>query len=96
MGYRSWPEAQLVPLLEILPPPRNSATPKDWRGFDRVRLVSVLKGIVAGAEIEPVPVRAIPEDEFAPQPYRFRVVNGFHRYHASIIAGFPCLPAVHR
>jgi hypothetical protein len=32
MGYRSWPEAQLVPLLEILPPPRNSATPKDWRG----------------------------------------------------------------
>jgi hypothetical protein len=41
------------PLREIEPPYRTLE--KDWRGFDRGRLIRVLNGIVTGAEIEPVP-----------------------------------------
>src|SRR5436190_1563914 len=44
--FRSSPEAILVPLTAIEPVARFVAHPKDWRGFDRKRLVSVLKGIL--------------------------------------------------
>jgi hypothetical protein len=54
----------------------------------------VFKGIVTAAEIEPVPLLQLPVFEFAPNTYRFRVRNGFHRFYASIVAGFECLPAV--
>lgn len=87
--------AELVALREIEPPSRFPEHPKDWRGFDRVRLISVLKGIAAGAEIEPVPLRQLPEEAFPDfAPYRFRVRNGVHRFYASIAAGFEHLPAV--
>ena len=93
-GYRSSLDAVLVPLVDIEPPYRVSTVVKDWRGFDRTRFISVLKGIVTGIEIEPVPLLELPVFEFAPNTYRFRVRNGFHRFHASIVAGFECLAAV--
>lgn len=94
-AYASTPSAVLVALREIEPPYRAPGHPKDWRGFDRVRLISVLKGIAAGAEIEPVPLRRLPEEAFPDfAPYRFRVRNGVHRFYASIAAGFEHLPAV--
>jgi hypothetical protein len=66
----------------------------DWCGFDRARLISVLKGITMGDEIEPVPLIELPTSDFPPAPYRYRVRNGYHRFYASIAAGFECLPAV--
>jgi hypothetical protein len=54
----------------------------------------LLKGIVTGAEIEPVPLLELPVFELAANPYRFRVRDGFHRFYASIVARFDCLPAV--
>jgi|SRR5882757_11510172 hypothetical protein len=93
-AYRSPSNTMLVPLIAIEPPYRVSTVTKDWRGFDRRRFVSVLKGIVTAAEIEPVPLLQLPVFEFAPNTYRFRVRNGFHRFYASIVAGFECLPAV--
>jgi len=92
--YRSSSDAILVPLVDIEPPHRVLTIAKDWRGFDRIRLMSVLKGIVTGADIEPVPLLELPVFEFAPNIYRFRVRNGFHRFYASIVAGFECLAAV--
>jgi hypothetical protein len=92
-AYHSSSDAVLVPLIVIEPPHRILAVTKDWRGFDRSRFISVLKGIVAAAEIEPVPLLELPVFEFAPNTYRFRVRNGFHRFYASIVAGFECLSA---
>lgn len=93
-AYRSSSDAILVPLTHIEPPYRVVTVAKDWRGFDRTRFISVLKGVVTAAEIEPVPLLELPVFEFAPNTYRFRVRNGFHRFYASIVAGFECLAAV--
>jgi hypothetical protein len=90
-AYRSTAAAVPVPLREIEPPHRTPE--KHWRGFDRARLISVLKGIATGAEIEPVPLLELPPGDFPAAPYRYRVRNGFHRFYASIAAGFECLPA---
>ena len=92
-AYRSSAEAAIVPLSTIEPPYRSPSHPKDWRGFDRERLISILRGIAAGIEIEPVPLWELPAGTFVvPAPYRYRVNNGFHRYYASIVVGFECLP----
>jgi hypothetical protein len=91
-AYRSTSAAELIPLAEIEPPYRRVS--KDWHGFDRPRLISVLKGIVDGVEIEPVPLFTLPVTDFPITPYRYRVLNGFHRFYASIAAGFESLPGV--
>ncbi len=93
-AYRSSVGAVLVPLAEVEPPYRRMTHPKDWRGFDRARMVSILNGIVTGAEIEAVPLLELPIFEFSPRPYRYRVLNGVHRFYASIVAGFENLPGV--
>lgn len=94
-AYRSTAAAVAVPLREIEPPYRTPSTTKDWRGFDRSRFMSVLNGIAAGAEIEPVPLLELPAGDFVNRaPYRYRVRDGYHRFYASIAVGFECLPAV--
>lgn len=92
-AYRWSIAAELVPLQTILPPPRHPTAPKDRHGFERARLVSLLKGIATGAEIEPVPLLEFPQHDVWPMPYQYRVRDGFHRFYASIAAGFECLPA---
>jgi hypothetical protein len=93
-AYLSDPGAPLIALTQIEPLPRFFSTPKDHDGFDRQRLTGVLKGIVAGHIIPPVPMSMFeaPEDDFSRNPYQYRVLNGFHRYYASIAAGFSHLP----
>jgi hypothetical protein len=99
-AYHSTPDASLVHLREIEPPYRKPSAEKDWRGFDQIRFVSLLKGLVIGAEIEPVPLLELPAGTFVVPtfvlkgPYSYQVRNGFHRFYASIVAGFECLPAV--
>jgi hypothetical protein len=93
-AFRSTTNAVLVPLCEIEPPYRAHSHPMDWRGFDRTRLISILRGIATEAEIEAVPLVQLPAgDPLAPTPYRYRVRDGVHRFYASIVAGFECLPA---
>jgi hypothetical protein len=100
-SFCSTTDVTLVPIREIEPPLRLQASPNDFHGFDRRRMISVLQGIVAGAEIEAVPLIQLPEldDRLArtPQRYRtygYRVQDGFHRFYGSIAAGFECLPAL--
>ena len=99
-AYRSTPSAVLVPLREIEPPYRKPSTAKDWRGFDRLRLISLLQGFIGGSEIEPVSLLELPAGIHVvptfvlPGPYAYQVRNGFHRFYASIVAGFECLPGV--
>ena len=49
---------------------------------------------MSGAMIQPVPVTEIPFIDLDPSPYRFRVHDGFHRFYASVAAGFEALPTV--
>jgi hypothetical protein len=93
-AYRSTGAAILIPLREIEPPPRSPEHPKDWRGFDRGRLISILTGIATGAEIEPVPVVEPPFADFPQSPFLYRIYHGFHRFYAAVGAGFECLPVV--
>lgn len=93
-AYNSTPEAVLVSLAEVIPPMRKPSFPKDWRGFERGRLLAHLQRIVAGQHIDPVPLVQLPDpDHLLPVPYRYFVRDGFHRFYASIIAGFTFLPA---
>lgn len=92
-AYRSAPTAVLVPLCEIEPPFRRRETMHDWNGFCRKRFVSVLKGFVADTEIEPVPLIRLSTTDFPPALFKYRVRDGYHRFYASVAAGFECLPA---
>jgi hypothetical protein len=81
-----------IPLRDIEPPFREREFPHDFRGFDRARMVRILAGFVAGADIKAVSLIELPAP-YAPQPpFRYRVYNGFHRFYASVAAGFECLP----
>jgi hypothetical protein len=93
-AYRSTAEATAAPLREIEPPFRFPECPKDWRGFDRARMIAVLTGIATGAEIAPVPLCELALEDFPPAPFRYRLRDGLHRFYASVAAGFECLPAV--
>src|SRR2546425_13206934 len=87
-AYRSPSDAVLVPLVDIEPSYPVLTATKDWTGFDRTRFISVLKGIVTAAEIEPVPLLGLPVFEFAPNTYCFRIRHGFLRFYASIVTRF--------
>ena len=93
-AYRSTFGARLVPLREIEPPQVDFAQPRDWCGFDRARMLRILEGFQTGAEMRPVPLLELP---FADVPsnkgYAYRPLDGYHRFYASIAAGFEFLPA---
>ncbi|WP_156429878.1 hypothetical protein [Burkholderia sp. FL-7-2-10-S1-D7] len=95
-SYRSSAEAVLVSLREVEPPFRNPEVIRDWRGFDRARMIRVLSGIANGAEMPPVPVVALPPADDPVGPFAYRVCDGFHRFYASVAAGFEKLPVIIR
>jgi hypothetical protein len=93
-SYRTTGNAQLVPLDEIEPLYCKHMKCRDWCGFDRERMIRVLKSIAAGEELKPVPLTTLPYSELPSRAtYAYRALDGFHRYYASIAAGFECLPA---
>ena len=95
-AFRSTPEATLILLRDIEPPFRFPESHLDWKGFNQDRMISILQGIATGAEIEPVPLYLLPPlpHEFLPAPFRYRVLDGYHRFYASIAAGYEYLPTV--
>jgi hypothetical protein len=95
-SYRSTPDAVALSLREIEPPFRNPEVIRDWRGFDRARMIRVLSGIATGAEMPPVPVAALPSTDDPAGPFAWRVCDGFHRFYASVAAGFEMLPVMIR
>lgn len=56
----------------------------------RERVVSILRGFMAGAKIPPVEVVCEPPGS----RYRYKLVNGTHRFYCSLAAGFSHVPAV--
>ena len=66
---------------------RKPERPEDYRLFDNDRLSSVLTAIQGNTPLPPITCVVQPG-------VGRKVVNGFHRYLASIIAGFPKIPTL--
>jgi hypothetical protein len=93
-AYRSTPGSRLVPLREIEPPHLDLSKPRDWCGFDRVRMLRILSGLKEDAEMRPVVLlESVVDDVPSCKSYTYRALDGYHRFYASIAAGFQFLPA---
>jgi len=79
----------VVPLSDVEPPMRNSGVPP----FKKYKMVPILFALSSPeCALPPVEVDALA----APAAHRLRVHNGYHRYYASVAAGYPLLPVVIR
>lgn len=94
LAYRSSTTNELIALDEVEPPFRLHRTPLDWHGFSRSRMVSILNAFVADEPIPPIDLLILPTlNDFSGQPFRYRPIDGVHRFYASMAAGFKFLPA---
>lgn len=79
----------VVPLRDVEPPLRAANVPP----FKKYKLMPILFAFLSPeCALPPVEVHYV-----APATnYRFKVYNGYHRYYASLAAGFTKLPVVIR
>ena len=77
---------EILPLTSI----RRGARNRVGGDFDRERMLAVLRGIASCEELPPVEVVALQDDG----PFTHRLYDGFHRFSASIAAGFDAIPAI--
>ncbi len=94
-AYRSTADAtHTIPLRDIEPPFQVPEVPKGFRGFDRQRMIDVLAGIAADKAVPPVSLLILPAlADISKAPFPYRVLDGVHRFYASVEAGFEQLPA---
>src|ERR1700724_1734184 len=59
--YRATAATHMIPLREIEPPFRLSEWQRDFHGFCRARMVRILTGFVADADIEPILLFSLPQ-----------------------------------
>jgi hypothetical protein len=79
---------EVVPLADVEPPKRSAGTP----AFRKYKLVPIhLAFRSPECRLPPVPVEAASSG-----PYRFKLVNGFHRFYASVAVGYSHLPVCER
>jgi hypothetical protein len=88
----------LVSVVDIFPKIRGQDVPIFNDGESdgelktaRERTVSILKAIQLGVPLPPVKVVNLNGDK----KYKFKLVEGCHRFHCSIVAGFEKIPAVY-
>lgn len=91
-AYRSTRDARPIELKLIEPLGRYHGYEKDFRGFDRERMVNILRGFVAGDIIEAPEAIELPNRDFCRGLFRYRICDGVHRYFASIAAGYSIIP----
>lgn len=85
---RSCSEAIVVPITQIEPPVRDAGTPP----FRKYKLVPVLLAFRSPeCALPPVPVEQLDAGS-----YRYRPINGYHRFYASVAAGYSMLPVISR
>jgi hypothetical protein len=79
---------EVVPLVELEPPQRSAGAP----AFRKYKLVPILLAFRSPeCRLPPVQVEAANSG-----PYRFKLVNGFHRFYASVAVGYSHLPVCER
>ena len=86
--YRPAPASEgltlkLAPVAAVQPPRRCAGVV----GLHEDRAVRILEGFVGDAEMEPILAYEVQDG-----PHRYRVGDGYHRFHLSIAAGFSQLP----
>ena len=91
-AFNSTSDAVLIDLSLVEPLGRGRGYEKDFRGFDRERMVKILRGFVEGDVIEAPEAITLPDREVCQGLYRYRICNGVHRYFASIAAGYARIP----
>jgi len=80
-------KVKVVPIEQIEPPTRNEGV----QPFCKCSLVPILLGFRNRfAELPPVSVKVLPQTD----GYQYKVENGFHRYYASVAAGYTHLPVI--
>jgi hypothetical protein len=95
-GYRSTAD-ESVALNDVEPPFRDRSRPLDWNGFNHARMVSVLRGFLAEEIMPPIDLLILPTlDDWSRQPFKYRVIDGVHRFYASMAVGFELLPVTRR
>jgi hypothetical protein len=92
IAYHSTPDATPIDLKLIEPLGRYHGYEKDFRGFDRARMVNILSGFVAGDTIEAPEAIELPIRDWCQGLFRYRICDGVHRYFASIAAGYSEIP----
>ncbi|WP_132926717.1 ParB/RepB/Spo0J family partition protein [Sodalis ligni] len=83
-----------IPLAIIEPPWRGKEFPSDWRGFNKERMKNIFNGIILNAYMVPVQVMELPYFDYPPNPFKYRVYDGFHRFYAAIAFGLKDLPVI--
>ena len=75
---------EVVPLADVEPPQRSPGTPT----FRKYKLVPILLAFRSPeCRLPPVQVEAA-----SCGSYRFKLLNGFHRFYASVAVGYSHLP----
>lgn len=85
--YRGSPEIFEVPITEIEAPTRDP----DVAFFQKCRMLPILFAFGCYVALPPIVIRPLKNSSGL---CRFTVYNGYHRYYASIAAGFAVLPVI--
>ena len=93
----SW-KVFLIAIDDVCPPKRAEGVPifnaTEVNGkviSARERTVSILRAIAQGTPLPPVKV----VDSSSSEKYKFKLVDGVHKFHCSIAAGYSHIPAVY-
>jgi hypothetical protein len=91
LSYSARPQlaSKLYLLAAIEPPRMGQRLRRGHGGFERDRMVAVLRDIALRREIWPIEIA-----EGASGPYLYSLHHGAHRFHASLAAGFLHIPAI--
>jgi len=91
LAYSARPQlaSKLYLLAAIEPPRMGQRLRRGHGGFERDRMVAVLRDMALRKEIWPIEIT-----ERASGPYLYSLHHGAHRFHASVAAGFLHIPAI--
>lgn len=79
-------EIVIISISEIRPIQRSIGTP----AFHEQRMLDILLGFARQSAIPPI----IVEKNTSIEGFKYELLNGVHRYYASIAAGFDMIPVV--
>jgi hypothetical protein len=84
-------QSLVVPIADVQLPVRCPGVTLDTNGFSRDRFLTAARAIVSGRPWPPIPICSF--EERTVEGYRYCVVDGYHRFYASIAAGYSHIPA---
>jgi hypothetical protein len=79
----------VVSAAQVKPPKRSKGVILDLQGFRKNGMAWALQHISSHAPLEPIRVLRTNEN-----PFSYSVYDGYHRYYASMAAGFSSMPVM--